>query len=371
MTSVQFDITPSGRRVESGFAVYPDSLLFRAGNYVDKKLDMTPDHITAMSTDWQALRGNMLHSKMLQGRAIHVDKVWTAEDGNVLRGEVRIPLGLDELLTDDEKKVSLEIDRVTKRATGIALTYIPRVSDAVLMSLDDALDDAFLDSIIATFAGKTISSASADKINAAHDALVTLHPDCCPASASAHMSATSGERNFKPMSWLDKIMGREATPAETAEFHNEIKTLLPEPADTTAQFAQLDTKIDEQIARARLREAKAFVSELLSQGKLTAEGNKSLLQMQADLVAQFCLAAEDDDARPRKVTFSLGDKTQSGTRVEALEAEWGNKSAKISLNELMETGNPSALFNRESSTKEKTQAERDAIHERLMTYISR
>lgn len=245
--------------------------------------------------------------------------------------------------------------------------------DMAYFSLTDDTDDAFLDTIIATFAGKTISSASEEKINAAHDALATLHPSCCPATAPVTMSDTSGERKSKPMNIWEKIFGT-ATPTieQKAEFHNAVKDALPAPIDNTAQFAKIDSRLEETIRRAREREAKAFVTELFSQGKIIAEGGKSLVQVQADLMAQFCRAAEDDDALPRKVTFSVGSDTTEGTRVQALEAQWQNKEVKAPLGELMSLDGKYALFNRDSTKKTQSEidADRETSYNKALQYSS-
>lgn len=128
--------TRNSRYIEGTDAVYPRALLFRAGSYPDKNFSLTPEELKAAADLWMPLAGNIEHSDFLRGRAAFVRTAWTEDNDNLLIGEVRIPLALDVLLSDDERKISLEWDRFTKRPKAVALTTRPRISDAVLMSLD-------------------------------------------------------------------------------------------------------------------------------------------------------------------------------------------------------------------------------------------
>jgi hypothetical protein len=133
-------IIPSGRLsqpyTDGAYRIYPNSLLFRSGNYADKNFSMTTGEIATAAQDFAPVRVNLEHAPtVLQGklgevRAAYVDP----NDPDTLRGEVAIPTWLDAQLTDEERRVSAEFDRTTKRLVGLALTPTPRVTDAALMA---------------------------------------------------------------------------------------------------------------------------------------------------------------------------------------------------------------------------------------------
>ena len=160
----------SGRTERDGFAVYPNSLLFRSGDYPDKNFSLAPDELRRAAKEWTPICGNIAHTDMLNGRAAFIDRVWTEDstDGAiVLRGEVRVPLALDQMLTDGEKRVSMEWNKAGKFADGFALVTNPRISDAALMSLDtststDKTPMTFLDKLKAFFSDNGVALPEAE-----------------------------------------------------------------------------------------------------------------------------------------------------------------------------------------------------------------
>lgn len=134
MTST-FALEAGGRTVDGDYAIYPNSLLFQAGDYADKSYSMTPEEMWAAVEQFMPVGGNIEHSSFLSGRAcevrsIHLDPA----DSGILRGVVAVPLALDSLLEGHERKLSCEWDRGAKTLTGMALTVNPRIPDAALMS---------------------------------------------------------------------------------------------------------------------------------------------------------------------------------------------------------------------------------------------
>lgn len=134
----QFSVSSEARYEKDGYAIYPDSLLFRAGDYPDKKFSMAAPELEEaagfINKSTEPIAANVQHTDWLAGRAAFIDRAWTTESGQVLRGVVRVPLGLDTLMTDGEKGISMEWNRAGKFAEGFALCTNPRVPDAALMS---------------------------------------------------------------------------------------------------------------------------------------------------------------------------------------------------------------------------------------------
>lgn len=238
------------------------------------------------------------------------------------------------------------------------------LSDESEPSVDDALD------LLATFAGKTISSASSAKIKAAHDALSMLDPDCCPsASRFSHSHDPSeplADERKTTMGFFDRLLGKsDATDAEKAaakaEFHEAIKEAVPAPAapvDNTAQFAAMQKRIEQQ-------DAELFAQRMLSVGKITP------VQF-PNVIAEFTEAAEDDRLAPRTVTFSVGTENKQGTRVERVKAKYETAQPNRLTEELMPDGHYAALFNRETSgqTAEQKKADQEAEYQKLRPMTS-
>jgi hypothetical protein len=131
---------PAGRLstpyTDGTYRVYPNSLLFREGNYADKNYSMTPAEIAAAAASFAPVSVNLEHAPaMLVGKLGEVRRAYVdpAAPGE-LRGEVAIPTWLDDQLTDAERQVSSEFNRETKMLVGLALTPSPRVEGAALMA---------------------------------------------------------------------------------------------------------------------------------------------------------------------------------------------------------------------------------------------
>jgi hypothetical protein len=141
MPDAYFALEPAGRFVDGEFAVYPNSILFEAGDYIDgagQHFSMTPQELQTTVAGFQPVGGNIWHKDFLKGRAAVVRRVWTDDGGSRLRGEVAVPLGLDLLLEADEKRLSCEFGLADKMLTGIALTRLPIYQPAALMSAANA-----------------------------------------------------------------------------------------------------------------------------------------------------------------------------------------------------------------------------------------
>jgi hypothetical protein len=133
--SAAFALEASGRRVEGDYAIYPNSLLFQAGEYPDKSFSMSPEEMWAAVEQFSPVGGNIEHTSFLAGRACEVRSIrQDSANSDVLLGEVAVPLALDGLMHGHERRLSCEWDRTAKTLTGIALTVNPRIPEAALMS---------------------------------------------------------------------------------------------------------------------------------------------------------------------------------------------------------------------------------------------
>jgi len=140
-----FGVEGSGRYVDGDYAIYPNSLLFEAGDYADKAFTLSPEEQWAAVESFAPVWGNIEHTDFLKGRACEVRSIRLDEgDSHTLRGEVAVPLWLDENLGDEERRLSCEWDRDAKTLLGIGLVVHPRLPDAALMAAFTAYAETHL-----------------------------------------------------------------------------------------------------------------------------------------------------------------------------------------------------------------------------------
>lgn len=281
-----FAVGDTGGRIEKtiddkAFAVYPNTLLFKAGDYPDKQFSMSPEEIANAAAGWKSIGGNIQHTDFLRGSAAFIDDVWTEDDNNVLRGEVRIPLALDELLTKNEKKISLEWKRADKLADGFALCTNPRIEDAVLMSLD-------------TTTGKQ-----------------NVPP--------------TPKKESKPMNKAQELI---------ASFSSFIQDITGKSAEATAPVEDKKDAVSDAALREALDAADAarkaqFTAEAEAFWTLELQAGRVMPPEKANFTKQFIQAALDDLKLKDTVTFSVGDKEETGTRVAQFKAAQTNRLPHI------------------------------------------
>jgi hypothetical protein len=261
----------AGRRVEGDYAIYPDSLLFKAGEYPDKAFTMTPEELYAAIEQFQPVSGNIEHTDYLQGKACEVRSIRFDEtDSFTLLGEVAVPLWLDAHLEGHERRLSCEWDRDTKTLAGIALTVTPRVAEAALLS-------AFTD-----FAGKRHSAADIQDLQAIHDITVKQGAECPP------QSAAMARRNT--MSFMDKVKAwlDEGAPAE---FDGEAPKT---PATPDPRIAQLERERDEARQAALTANAARLATEAAAFADGEIAANRAFPAERDAIIAAFTQAATDD-----------------------------------------------------------------------------
>ena len=124
MKTLTVDFAALGsRRVDGENAIYTNSLLFRAGDYPDKACSFSPADLGKAVKQFTPVNGNLQHSDFLKGRAGEIRRMW--QESDTLRGEVAVPLWLDENLIDAERRLSVEWNLENLTIDGFALCTNP------------------------------------------------------------------------------------------------------------------------------------------------------------------------------------------------------------------------------------------------------
>ena len=107
--------------------------IFAAGSYSDKEIEFSEADILAMAANFTPVALNLEHRQtVLDGKLGRLRKVFAK--GAELFGEIAIPKELKALM-GDQVKVSVEIDRDTRRIVGLGLVTNPRVPDAEVVAM--------------------------------------------------------------------------------------------------------------------------------------------------------------------------------------------------------------------------------------------
>ena len=383
----------AGRRVIGDYAVYPNSLLFTAGIYADKGLTMSEGDIAAAAAGFLPVDFNVEHSKhgahqALAGAFGGILKAWPdPDDPKNLRGEVAIPLWLDERL--EKKSPSLEFTRDDKRIVGAALTYTPRVSEAALMSavaefaqteaaefgmprhntpegqttIQQIHDTAARSGAVCDRKNIEMSSAhEATAIQKIHDVAASHGATCSkgelPVWAKSMFSAIHPvlESSQVPLTTQPNPASKKSAKGEKTMLET-IKALFTKagvPAGDLESLTEADfnvgapaiTPIVAPVSFSDSPEAKAMLAEIetLKAGRqadfaasVAKDAQAFADSMVADsraypaekpaLVAAFAQAAKDDAASPAEVHFTSGTDTLTVSRVDALKALYAARPA--------------------------------------------
>ena len=375
-----------GRKVVGDYAVYPNSLLFKAGEYSDKDFSVSAVELASAAAGFVPTGFNVEHSRHGAHQALDgafggiLSAFVDPSDPETLRGEVALPLWLDERLKT--KAPSLEFDRASKQINGAALTYTPRVSEAALMSAvaEFATSPAALQGLpgrtgnpgptgVINFGvarhntpeGQVIiqqahdlfarGGAVCDRKNAEmssqHEAMAiqkmhdetTKHGATCskgdaPDWAKSMFSLIhpaeltpaqpKGPRTMSEKApWYARLIGPLKTTGATEEdIHTAFSELpLPSASGMTdaerADFTALKQQNARLVADGIAAQAETFAASQVSAGRI-------LPYEKSSLVAQFCRAAEDDASAPVTVKFSALEDgkpvEKTGGRLDALKA---------------------------------------------------
>lgn len=306
-----FSINDDG--AEEGDVIVRSGKIFEVGRYEDKEFELTSEEAAAaiegfspVSVDYEHITGP------LDGHLGRLRKVWMGSDGISIMGEYEEPTWLSKVLGNAARKVSTTWDRSTKQLKGLALVTNPRVADAAVM---------------AAFAGARHNKEDQVALNAAHDALVTAGAECNPQKETN--MGDDKDKGQNVMEWLSGVVGNA--------FMGQLRATNPPAADpTTTPPVVEDTRVatlEKQMAAFRAESYRAlavtFVDGLLR--------DERILPAERDtIIAAYIMAAEDDLAVPREVSFTVGEEQKKGTRVDALMAQYNARPAHLLTKEMLD-----------------------------------
>lgn len=131
----EFELDADTKKPTEDGWVYRTGKIFEAGQYKDKKFEITPEELCEAIADFKPVDLDLEHMPtILDGKLGKLEAVALGADGWSLIGTVKLPKWLDEQLGDADRKVSATWDRVTKKLNKLALVRNPRVKDAAVMA---------------------------------------------------------------------------------------------------------------------------------------------------------------------------------------------------------------------------------------------
>jgi hypothetical protein len=274
-TFIPASFSSGGAYDDGDYRVYPNVLLFKAGDYPDKQMKVEPADLPVMLQNTSPFNINFEHS--VDGALRAIEKAGLAKaaefwidpvDDSIVRAKVLVHKLIDDQL--EIKGISVEIPyEGPKRFSGAGLTYTPRVADAALMAAFKEL---------------------------AHRA------DTPPAGERAG-------RNNKPMNFWEKLKAvfteHGINPEATGD--NGVIPATPAAPAAHAAFQQQLTDLQSQVA--------AFTTSRIAE---TAEGhfNRLVAEKRAvpgqkdEIVARFTKALKADN--PANINFAAGEKIVEG-----------------------------------------------------------
>jgi hypothetical protein len=291
-----------GRPESADVVLYPNSKLFEAGDYPDKRFAMTPEDLWAAVEQFDApVPVDLEHTPtVLDGALGEVRDLRLSPDGTELFGAVAIPAWLDGLLGPEDRKVSCEWDREARALRRLALVKSPRITDAALMA-------AFSD-----YRRKRDSAGDRE-------------------------GGRKSRFRDMVMRWLGLGMPEEFDPDGRTEGSIEPAAEFARDSEVAGLRRKLERMEQERLAA----DAAAFADgEISARRAVPAERDR--------IAALYLQAARDDRAQPAVVRF--GD-CGFGGRVEALRAAFACRQPHPLLDALLTSeGEGRALANMAETT---------------------
>jgi hypothetical protein len=299
------------RRVEGGYAIYPDALLFELGAWPDKAFSLTDAEMDAAIVGFTPVGGSIEHSAFLKGRALNIRSIRRdAANPKRLRGEVAVPLGLDAILDDAERGFSAEWDRTTKRLVGGALTVNPRIKGASLVAkfaatTAEATDDpVVLRETIAALAAFCACQAEAQPVP-----FTTLEPEA-PMPSKRELDIARAQE-----------MSDEEYDAATIPDDDDAGDDVDETLETgTSDFSAREAEYEARFAAIEAERYSGKVAQCRERSATfaaTMKGQNRIAPYEEDTVASVMLNMMITDVEAglagKTVAFSLGKKEVTGS----------------------------------------------------------
>lgn len=294
--------------------------LLHVGVFPEKDAEITSEDLTRMVSEFTPVDIDLEHKRTLfDGKLGKLAEVSYDAAKSVLFGRVELPEWLDKVLSDVDKKVSLELDRATKKIVRLTLTANPAIPDAILFSNTNTTSTSKSEN--STMTAEEIKSAISETV----ETVVTRLGLKKAEEGTAVTTSDAAKIEF----------------SETAEF----KAAKAQLDAQTAEIAALKEKnLDAQ--------AEGFATLQFSLGKVTTAEEKAALTLRAKRAIKDDLRDTDD-----KITFSA----ENPSRFSELKSEWDAKAPKGLDKEL--TGDFKILF---SDTEETDVEEKKARRKRML-----
>jgi hypothetical protein len=146
-SSAEFDLGVQNTvSQDNGDYVLRTGKIFEAGNYPDKKFDITPEEMCEAIADFKPVPLDIEHGpSIMDGKIGTLEAVALDADGKSLVGTVKVPKWFDDnVFKHTQRKVSATWDRATKKLNKLALVLNPRIKDAAMLSEEAGLFAAFV-----------------------------------------------------------------------------------------------------------------------------------------------------------------------------------------------------------------------------------
>jgi hypothetical protein len=340
----QFDL--NGDYQETDDEIIVEGLIFKAGEYKDKNYSMTPAEILTAVEKFTGADVDDSHNErsIFKGKMGRVREVYSPDNGETLWGKVGIKKWVDNAMGDLKRTVSCTWDRTTKTLAGLALTTTPRIEEAVLYA-----------AFIADQEGKQTEAVFEGRRNSANDhkTIQEIHDNCMSlgAKCSGDNAEYSSDKTPNDNKELNKTMSDEN---KTVDFKDSAEFQAMQ-----TQFASQQAEIERLKADKRHALAESAVKDLKVAKKIVhAE--------EANLLAAFEKALEDDAKHPEKVTFGQG---QEGTRFDVLKALYEVRPESMIFDETV-ANNGTALFSQPGNKKDEPNKDR-ITHLKSLTPMGR
>jgi hypothetical protein len=319
--SIEVNLEGEPVKIENRRVTRQATCMFVAGDYPDKKTNITPEDIMLEARNFKRLPINLEHKRtVFDGMLGDFTKIGLAADGKTMTGEAEIPEWLDKELVRKLGKVPLSVkwNPETRRLEHVSLVVAPRIEEA-------ALAGAFAAAVASGEASMAPPDPAVNGNGTPHGKeLLKAIKDMVSAELKSADPATTNPKFIKFLegvnSDIDKFMGasdsgnggngNSSTSDATA---GAMSRTVPDPeiAKLREELAQQRKASEAARIGTFTAEGSAFASALLHQFKITPAEKDNV-------AAQYTQAAIDDDRNPDGIgAFADGKKLSRVARFRA------------------------------------------------------